>query len=176
MRLLWYHRHADWECDPDWDMTQDIPWLYSTLWHSLSKHARSAVPAPKHKRGPCFVVIAQSLAFWSTPVMLPWRQDGSFSLRHCRVRQSSSTGQRYTTRHTPENLRDLQHRQKHRLHCTFSFLVCLQFSCGLATKCLWPVPIKTLWIELDYWLPLKVSVNKRYVQEVELSDKDKTPV
>lgn len=72
------------------DDTGHSRWLYSTLWRSLSKHARSAVPAPKHKRGPCFVVVAQSPAFWSTPVMLPWRQDSSFSPRHCRVRQGEA--------------------------------------------------------------------------------------
>lgn len=83
------------------DDTGHSTWLYSALWCSLSKHAQSAVPAPKHKRGPCFVVVAQSRAFWSTPVMLLWRQDSSFSLRHCRVRQGSSIGQIHTAKAPP---------------------------------------------------------------------------
>lgn len=81
------------------DDTGHSSWLYSTLWHSLSKHAgRSAVPAPKHKRGPCFVVVAQSPAFWSSPVMLPWRLDSSSSPRHSRVRPCSAISQIYTVR------------------------------------------------------------------------------
>lgn len=101
VRLLWLIVAVLTECMTPGDDTGHSWWLYSAMYHSLSKHARSAVPEPKHKQGLCFVVAAQSSAFWSTAVMLPWHQDSSFSLRHCRVSQSSSMGRSCTIRTHP---------------------------------------------------------------------------
>lgn len=86
------------ECTTPGDDIGHSWWLYSTMYHSLSKHTDSAAPEPKHKQGCCFVATAQSSVVWSAAVMLPWHQDNSFSLRHCRVSQSSSMGQSYTIR------------------------------------------------------------------------------
>lgn len=86
-RLLWFAITVPTEStSPDWG------------WHRTFQMAVPlCCPSTQTQARPYFVVIAQSPAFWSTPVMLPWCRDSSFSLRHYRVRQSSSINQRYTT-------------------------------------------------------------------------------
>lgn len=97
---LVYHCGAEWECNSQtgWHRAFLTAIQYSVI--LIVQTHSVCCPSTQTQARPLLCCHCTKLGLLKHSSHAPMTPDGSFSLRRCRMRQSSSVGQRYTTRTT----------------------------------------------------------------------------